>query len=81
MLKSHRSPAVFLTLSVILTSSLSLGQELTLVAGVERQPLMASVRRVVEALEFAGAPLSDDAVQQLDEINRIDGDRRAVREL
>lgn len=56
-------------------------QELTPVLRVDRQPLMASVRRVAEALDFAGAPLSAGVQARLDEIEELDSDRQAVREL
>ncbi len=81
MLLLQRLSVALMALHMAIPLSISVGQELTPVLGVDRQPLMASVRRVAEALKFSGAPLSDEVTQRLDEINRIDGDRRAVREV
>lgn len=63
------------------TCQSAVGQELTLVTGVDRQPLVASIRRVAEALEFSGAPLQKDTLNRLNEIDDIDSDRQAIREL
>jgi hypothetical protein len=43
------------------------GEELTLIKNVEAQPLAAQVERVVQALEAAGAPLTKEQRQALDE--------------
>ena len=40
-------------------------QELEIVTNVEKQPLMAATERLVEALQFVGAPLKADQKQQL----------------
>ena len=40
------------------TSEVTKAQELPPIEGVEKQPLVAQVRRLVEALEFVGQPLS-----------------------
>jgi hypothetical protein len=55
-----------LATAALVVGSLSLvhAAPLPLVTGVELQPLSAQVRRLVEALEFLGAPLSD-AEQQI----------------
>ncbi len=42
------------------------GQDFPLVTGVEAQPLAAQVRRVMEALEFAGAPLEAERARPLE---------------
>ena len=54
-------------------------QELTITSRVERQPLVASVNRVVEALEFTGSPLDGSVIQQLEKIAGEQDDREAVR--
>lgn len=51
------------------------------VTGVERQPFVAATRRLVEALDFAGAPLSHAAKQRLDAAMKETDDRAAVREI
>ncbi|MFN9721526.1 MAG: CehA/McbA family metallohydrolase [Planctomycetota bacterium] len=52
-----------------------------IVAGVERQPLVAATRRLVEALDFAGEPLSAATKQNLDAAMKNVDDRTAVREI
>lgn len=56
----------------VLLSPLSslLAQNVERVAGVEGQPLAANITRVVEALEFLGAPLSKELKTQLDQAGR-----------
>ncbi|MEY3460229.1 MAG: hypothetical protein RL215_3386, partial [Planctomycetota bacterium] len=61
--------------------SLSRGDELPLVGGVERQPFVSGVRRLVEALEFAGAPLAPELRVRLTEAMALGGDAEAVLEI
>ena len=81
MLRTQRLLVASVVLHMAILLPTSMGQESTLVTDVDRQPLMAAVRRVAEALKFAGAPLSSDATRRLDQIDRIDGDRKAVHEI
>jgi hypothetical protein len=81
MLQTQRLSAAVLVLSIVMPFATSNGQELTQVLKVDRQPLMASVRRVAEALTFAGAPLSDEMTKELDRIEGLEEDRQFVREL
>lgn len=62
--------------------SIGIGQNAAnIVAAVDRQPLEASVKRVVQALQLAGSPLTSDALKQLDELSNSDDDAKVVREL
>ncbi|MCH2201897.1 MAG: CehA/McbA family metallohydrolase [Fuerstiella sp.] len=81
MSRTHCFFVSIVALNALMTLSTLQGQELTTVSKVDRQPLMASVRRVEEALKFAGAPFSESVTKRLNEIDRIEQDRRAVREL
>ena len=71
----------FLTSATSLIVSATADEELTRVAGVERQPLVAATRRLTEALEFSGAPLDANVVSQLVEIYQLESDRKVVREI
>jgi len=51
---------------IVLAGQLSAAEKLPLVSGVELQPLRAQAKRVAEALEAAGAPLSETQQAQLD---------------
>ncbi len=61
-----RRIALFVGLSVALVSSALAAEPLPVVTGVELQPLAAGVKRAVQALELAGAPLSKDQQAALD---------------
>ncbi len=54
---------------------------ITPVPGVERQPLESQVKRIVQALEVAGAPLSRQQQQAVSQAIGIDDDPRAVTAL
>lgn len=51
------------------------------VTGVERQPFVAATRRLLEALDFAGAPLSAESKERLEAAMKETDDRAAVREI
>lgn len=53
----------------------------TIIPNVERQPFIAATRRLVEALDFAGAPLQPSVKEQLSAAFQTQGDRDAVREV
>ena len=50
----------------LICTTLSAADPLTIVTDVELQPLAAGVKRVAQALEFAGAPLSAQQQAALD---------------
>jgi hypothetical protein len=52
-----------------------------IVAAVDRQPLEAGVRRVVQALQLAGSPLDAESLKRLDELYASDDDPKVVRDL
>lgn len=51
------------------------GQQLPIVAKVERQPLAAQVSRLLEALEILGEPLAPDETAELKRFTGADADR------
>jgi hypothetical protein len=57
------------------------GEDLQVVTRVERQPLQSASMRLIEALEFAGAPLSKSDEQQLREAAKLTRDVEAVRKI
>jgi hypothetical protein len=46
-------------------AALNAPDSLTLIADVERQPFVAQTKRLIEAMDFAGSPLSDDDLTAL----------------
>lgn len=69
----------FLLLAVVFCGAgEGLSQEISVIPEVERQPLMASIRRLTEALAFAGAPLEPEVVAALDAAMAMPDDRSAV---
>src|SRR3954454_13995356 len=52
----------FIAVSLVILESRAVGEELPIVRGVEAQPLKAQVKRVAEALDLVGEPLT--AAQQ-----------------
>ncbi len=56
-------------------------QDIPIVSGVERQPFVAATRRLIDALEFAGAPLSHTAQQKIAEASALPDDRAAVKQI
>ncbi len=57
------------------------GDELEIVHGVAKQPLVAATERLIEALEFAGAPLDSDVVAKLREAGRLEKPADVSREI
>src|SRR5262245_8371885 len=72
-------------LVVLLTLSLSPGsfpaQELTKVEKVELQPLIAQVKRLVEAMDYLGVPISDPDKQALDRAIRKTDPTQTIAEI
>ena len=55
--------------------------ELSLVIGVEQQPLVAATQRLLEALEYTGAPLGESETRQLREAFLEADSSKAVRDI
>ncbi|MFO0907872.1 MAG: hypothetical protein U0794_05840 [Isosphaeraceae bacterium] len=72
--------SVWLTLGVLMTAS-TRADELPKVADVEFQPLSAQVRRVVEALDYLGQPLSRDDRARLDRALASDNTDSALKQI
>jgi len=58
LVRSSTAKAITVCLSVVLMSSSVVAGELPLVLNVEQQPLISATARLVDALEYVGAPLS-----------------------
>ncbi|MBW3598967.1 MAG: CehA/McbA family metallohydrolase [Planctomycetes bacterium] len=79
----------FLCGAVVLAPALiAAGEELPLVSGIDAQPLKAQVKRVVEALETLGEPLSarrqaalQEAIQTADDDKAVEGIQKVLDEL
>lgn len=54
-------------------------QDGLVITGVERQPFVAATRRLVEAMDFAGAPLSSEIQEKITAAAALEDDRAAVR--
>jgi hypothetical protein len=76
-----RSRPAALWLVLILLSAPFAAQETPKVGQVEWQPLIAQVRRLVEALDYLGAPLSPADTQSLEKAARETDAARAAREI
>ncbi|MCG8653360.1 MAG: hypothetical protein MI861_26210, partial [Pirellulales bacterium] len=78
---SKRFLLLLAVLSILLPTSLRIcpAEELAVVTQVDRQPLVAATRRLAEALEFTGAPLSEQATKQLERAWQLPEDREAVK--
>lgn len=55
--------------------------QLTVVTNVARQPLVASVKRVVEALQFAGSPLDQQTIDKLNQAYAAEDHLVATKEI
>jgi len=58
-------PIAALLLTV--TTSVGVAQDLPVVGGVDRQPLVESTRRLIEALNYIGEPLPDSEIRTLEQ--------------
>ncbi len=67
---------VLLVLLGLLAASPARGEDLAVVFGVQRQPLVAATERLIEALEFSGSPL-DPAVVESNSRSRQAGGRKS----
>jgi hypothetical protein len=76
--------AVFLsfeTASFLAGTNACADDAVPVISDVERQPFFAAARRLVEALEFAGAPLSDDVRNRSRTLASVPNDKDAVKQL
>ena len=51
------------------------------ITGVERQPFVAATRRLVEAMDFAGAPFSEEIRQKITDAAALPEDKDAIKQL
>ena len=51
------------------------------ITDVERQPFVAAIRRLVEAMDFAGAPLSEEVRNRIVAASALPDDKDAVKQL
>ena len=56
-------------------------QDGPIINGLERQPFVAATRRLVEAIDFAGAPLSADVMKKLQAAMVSTDDRAAIKDI
>ena len=56
-------------------------QDGPIITGLERQPFVAATRRLVEAIDFAGAPLSEEVITKLQSAMVSTDDRAAIRDI
>ena len=68
-----------LALSLLCVCQISAAQELPTLYGVEAQPLKSQAKRVAQALEFLGQPLTADEQARLDKALAETNDREAVK--
>ncbi len=69
----------FLLVSFMTLCATCSAQDFPSVVEVERQPLIESTKRLVEALKFVGAPLSDEEQKELQKAYNSDDDQAIVR--
>ncbi|MCA9035254.1 MAG: CehA/McbA family metallohydrolase [Planctomycetaceae bacterium] len=73
---------LILVTSISSPSSALFGQDqLPLVMSVERQPLTAATKRIIEAMEFAGAPIDVATLAKLDQAFAADRDADAIEQI
>ncbi|HQZ67789.1 MAG TPA: CehA/McbA family metallohydrolase [Planctomycetaceae bacterium] len=73
--------ALLVPLSMI-TAKVTCAEEAShVVTNVERQPLVAATRRLVEAMDFAGAPFSAEIRQKIADAAALPADKDTVKQL
>ena len=72
---------LLLAISLLSATTARCADPLPIVTNVELQPLVAQVRRVVQALEMAGAPLEADRAAQLEKALELQDAGAAVKEI
>ena len=76
-----RSTLVVSGLCFSCVTEYSRAQELMIISDVERQPLVAATDRLIDALQFAGSPLSNEAVERLRAAQKHEDSRKSVGEM
>ncbi len=79
--RCFRFRSVLAIAAVCAAGSAIRGEECPLVEGVEFQPLAAQVQRLIDALDFIGAPLKPDHRRRLEAALQLADHERAVREI
>src|SRR6266498_1449990 len=69
---------VLLCLALILMPALSAAQELSKVEKIELQPLAAQAKRIIEAMDYLGSPISQTDKQALDNALAETDEKKAV---
>jgi hypothetical protein len=77
--RRHIHRILALALPVLLIPAFTRGDDLPLVGDVEFQPLSAQARRVVEALELLGEPVSQETKDQLSKAYEMTDEAAAVK--
>lgn len=73
------SRRMLLACACLLPSALATAAEFEAVDTVEKQPLVAAMERLIEALEYVGAPLADADVAKLKAAMQLTTDRESVK--
>ncbi len=77
-----RSVTVFASLIwLTFVSPISIADELPVVDNVERQPLLAAISRLTEALKQSGEPLPDSILRDLAVLREATSDKQVAREV
>jgi hypothetical protein len=74
-------PRCLLAIGFLIVGGDLSAEETTVITGVERQPFVAATKRLVEAMDFAGAPMSDPVQKQLSDAMAATDDREAVKRI
>src|SRR5690242_4202610 len=70
---------VVMAASLVLLAPVARSDELPVADGVERQPLVAQARRVAEALDWLGEPLTEQTRARLRQAEAMDDPEASVR--
>lgn len=62
----------------LLGVSANLLAAMPVIRGVDRQPLVSATKRLIDTLQFVGAPLSDETMSQVQAAMRSDQDQEAI---
>lgn len=65
----------------IVENGLARGDELQVVFGVPRQPLVAATDRLIEALEFSGSPLDPNVISRIRAAGKLEDGKAASKEI
>ncbi|MFO0429140.1 MAG: CehA/McbA family metallohydrolase [Planctomyces sp.] len=79
--KLIRIMSVLAALVAATSAELSRANDLPMVAGVERQPLTAATRRLIEAMDFSGTPFSAETRGQLEKAFAATDDQDFLKQI